>query len=60
MVLFLLGIAELREYLKYKTHSELFVQTLHRDEKLNANIDIVFPYVPCDILAVNLKDNLEN
>ena len=55
-----LGISEIKNYLQHKTHSSLFISTSHKADTFHANIDITFPYIPCDVIGLNLRDSLEN
>lgn len=34
--------------------------TSHRHDTFHANIDITFPYIPCDIIGLNMRDGLNN
>ena len=56
----LLGTSEIRNYLQANTTSNLFIGTTHKSDVFHANIDITFPFVPCDVIGLNLRDSLEN
>ena len=60
IVMVVLGISEIKRYTEHQTHSNLFIGTSHKADLFHANIDITFPYVPCDIIGLNLRDSLEN
>ena len=32
------------------------IDSSHRDDFVNVNIDIIFPYMPCDILSLDVQD----
>ena len=34
------------------------IDSSHRDDFVNVNIDIIFPYMPCDILSLDVQDIL--
>ena len=55
-----LGIAELRNFFNGGTSSDIFIMTTHRHDTFHANIDITFPYIPCDIIGLSLRDGLNN
>lgn len=59
-VIIILATAEIRTYLKPETKSNIYVQTEHSQDTFHANLDIVFPYVPCDIIGLNYRDQLNN
>jgi hypothetical protein len=56
----LLGLSELKNYFSVQTHSDIFVSTSHRQDTFHANIDITFPKIPCDIIGLNFRDQLNN
>jgi hypothetical protein len=60
IVMVLLGTSEIKNYLQHKTHSSLFISTSHKADTFHANIDITFPFIPCDVIGLNLRDSLEN
>ena len=34
----------------------MFVDASHHDDRLNINIDIVFPKMPCEVLTLDIMD----
>jgi hypothetical protein len=54
----LIGLAsfEIQNYMYNDSHAELVIDTSHRDDFVNVNIDILFPYMPCDILSLDVQD----
>ena len=57
-ILFGLTIYEVQNYLNAESRAELIVDTSHRDDFVNVNIDILFPKVPCDVLSLDVQDIL--
>ena len=53
-VLFALTIYEVQNYLNAESHAELIIDTSHRDDFVEINVDIVFPKAPCDILSLDV------
>ena len=47
---------EIQNYMYNDSHAELVIDQSHRDDFVNVNIDIVFPYMPCDILSLDVQD----
>jgi hypothetical protein len=45
---------EVQNYMKIETKSDMLVDITHHDDRLNINIDIVFPRIPCDILSLDV------
>lgn len=60
IIMIFLGMSETINYFSEHTYSSLFIGTTHRADIFNANIDITFPYMPCDVIGLNLRDSLEN
>jgi len=56
----LLGLSEVRNYFSEHTYSSLFIGTTHRTDVFHANMDITFPNMPCDVIGLNYRDQLEN
>ena len=56
--MFGLTIYEVQNYLNVESHAELIIDTSHRDDFVNINVDIEFPKVPCDILSLDVQDVL--
>ena len=44
--------------MKNESQAELIIDTSHRDDFVNINIDITFPRMPCDILSLDEQDVL--
>ena len=55
-----LGFSEIRDYVSPSTSSNIYIGTSHKSDVFHANIDITFPYMPCDVIGLNLRDSLEN
>lgn len=58
IVLIGLSIFELQNYIRNESHAELIIDTSHRDDFVNVNLDIIFPRMPCDILGLDVEDIL--
>jgi len=56
----ILGYIEITNYMSPQTSSSLFISTSHKSDTFHANIDITFPYMPCDIIGLSLRDSLNN
>lgn len=54
-IMFLLFVSELRLFLQVTTNHELLVDT-SRGEKLNINVDVSFPRMPCSWLSLDAMD----
>mmetsp|Transcript_83 Transcript_83/g.185 ORF Transcript_83/g.185 Transcript_83/m.185 type:complete len:388 (-) Transcript_83:488-1651(-) len=54
-LMFLLFVSELRLFLEVRTSHELLVDT-SRGEKLNINVDVTFPRMPCSWLSLDAMD----
>ena len=48
-----LSMFEIQNYMKAESHAELIIDTSHRDDFVNINLDITFPRMPCDILSLD-------
>ena len=55
-----LAISESINYMTDHTFSTLFIGTTHKSDVFHANIDITFPRVPCDVIGLSYRDDLEN
>lgn len=47
-------MTEVNKYFDYETKSNMLVDTQHHDDRLNINIDIVFPKMPCELLSLDV------
>ena len=56
VVLGTLILTEVSRFLTYQTKSDMLVDISHHDDRLNINIDIVFPKMPCDVLSLDVQD----
>ena len=53
-----LTVYEVQAYLNIESQAELVIDLTHRDDLVNVNIDVVFPNIPCDIIALSQQDIL--
>lgn len=53
-------MSEIINYFSEHTYSSLYIGTSHRSDVFHANIDITFPNMPCDVIGLNYRDQLEN
>ena len=60
VILILLGASEIKTYLEPSTTAEIFTQSSHASDTFKINIDIVLPKMPCDIIGLDLEDQLGN
>eukprot|EP00355_Strombidium_rassoulzadegani_P004564 CAMPEP_0168618376 /NCGR_PEP_ID=MMETSP0449_2-20121227/6041_1 /TAXON_ID=1082188 /ORGANISM="Strombidium rassoulzadegani, Strain ras09" /LENGTH=257 /DNA_ID=CAMNT_0008659251 /DNA_START=34 /DNA_END=807 /DNA_ORIENTATION=+ len=49
---------EISKYINAESQAQLIVDTSHRDDFVNVNLDVLFPYIPCDILSLDESDIL--
>jgi hypothetical protein len=49
-------MTEVGKYLSVETKSDMLVDISHHDDRLNINVDIVFPKMPCDVLSLDVQD----
>lgn len=42
--------------MKVDKRSYLLVDTRHHDDRLNFNVDIVFPRMPCEVITLDIMD----
>lgn len=56
VVLVGLTIFEIQNYVRSESHAELVIDTSHRDDFVNINLDIVFEKMPCDVLSLDVQD----
>lgn len=47
---------EFHKYMTIETSSNMFVDSSHHDDRLNINVDIVFPKMPCEVLSLDIMD----
>ena len=60
VVLVLLAITEIRTYVKPSTSSMITIQSSHDSDKFHINLDIVMPFMPCDVIGLTLEDQMGN
>lgn len=60
VVLVLLSITEIRTYLSPATASMIAIQSSHDSDKFHINMDIVMPFMPCDVVALTVEDQMQN
>ena len=60
VVLVLLAITEIRTYVSPSTSSMITIQSSHESDKFHINIDVVMPYMPCDVIGLTLEDQMNN
>ena len=60
VVLVLLAITEIRTYVSPSTSSMITIQSSHESDKFHINIDVVMPYMPCDVIGLTLEDSMNN
>jgi len=53
-------MSEVINYFSEHTYSSLFIGTTHNSDVFHTNVDITFPYMPCDVIGLNYRDSLEN
>ena len=51
-----LVLGEVSSYLTVETKSDMLVDISHHDDRLNINIDIEFPRMPCDLMSLDIQD----
>ncbi len=51
-----LCLTEISKYLSVETKSDMLVDISHHDDRLNINVDIVFPRMPCEIISLDVQD----
>ena len=56
VVLAMLCMTEVGKYMTVQTKSDMLVDVSHHDDRLNINVDIVFPRMPCDVLSLDVQD----
>ena len=45
---------EISSFLSVGSEAELIVDLSHRDDFVPVNLDITFPFIPCDVLALDI------
>lgn len=58
VLLVLLSLSEFRAYFEPSTSSSMLVQTSHASDRFHINIDIEMPRMPCDVIGLDVEDNL--
>ena len=56
IVLVMLTISEVRTYVKPSTSSMITIQSSHDADKFHINLDVVMPFMPCDVIGLTLED----
>jgi hypothetical protein len=56
VVLAILCLSEISKYVSVETKSDMLVDISHHDDRLNINVDIVFPKMPCELLSLDVQD----
>ena len=56
----MLSITELKTYITPATSSTVYIQTSHRLDTIRVNIDIDLPYMPCDVIGIDVEDSIGN
>ena len=56
IVLVMLCMTEIGHYMSVQTKSDMLVDISHHDDRLNINIDLEFPKIPCDVLSLDVQD----
>jgi hypothetical protein len=49
-------MTEIGHYMSVQTKSDMLVDISHHDDRLNINIDLEFPKMPCDVLSLDVQD----
>lgn len=58
ILLVLLSLSEFRSYFEPSTSSNMIIQTSHTSDKFHINIDIEMPRMPCDVIGLDVEDNM--
>ena len=58
VLLVLLGMSEFRTYFEPSTSSGMLIQTNHDDDKFHINLDIEMPFMPCDVVGLDVEDSM--
>ena len=59
VLLVLLGVMEVRDFLKERLTTDMLVDISHDDDRLTINLDIVFPRMPCEVLTLDVQDVMQ-
>lgn len=60
MALVFLTVTEIRTYMQPQTSSMIGVQASHTKDVFKINIDVEMPFMPCDIIGLDLMDQMGN
>lgn len=55
-----LTVTEVRTYLQPHTSSTIAIQSSHHKDVFKINIDVEMPRMPCDIIGLDLMDQMGN
>ena len=58
ILLVLLTLSEFRTYFDPSTSSNMIIQKSHNSDKFHINIDIEMPRMPCDVIGLDVEDNM--
>jgi len=59
-VIVVLGVQETTTYIRSSTSSKIVIENTHSRDKFHANLDISFPFIPCDLIGLTIIDGLGN
>lgn len=58
ILLVMLSLSEFKTYFGPSTSSSMLIQTSHASDRFHINIDIEMPRMPCDVISLDVEDNL--